>query len=686
MKNELCLFSLGSLLLLGSCIQEQGDLQLDVNDQSLRNLNIPDSFDYALSSMTEFDLSVSLLGGNPYSYAKFDIVTERPNLEGVSIYDLDLKTIASITLDAEGKYQEKLYIPVVYQNLYLVSKTGGIDPVIKLNRLANRFFLDYTPSLKNSRTSFENARTMSGSGLLGSWSTSGYPNYLTNSPIYVSAGLFARTQNVLREGQEVNGSQYRPDDNAYDIIIKTNDPSGNGVDVFVSFLYSFAAQRNSIGYYYWADGSPRSSSVRNNAVDRTRIIFPNTNAATSGLKAGETVRLVGPNPDGTFPDNYNIAFFLIKDAFNTTNGTIDYGNVINNQQNYGESERRFNDNLMDTRWMWMYDETDDVVVLGTEDLWPGAQRDYDDVVIFVSTPNENGLDLTGIPTTPTNVSVSGTDMVKHPSNNTFATVLFEDSWPALGDEDFNDVVIDYRYSALASETPVNDGNKYLSKIYIEAHINGADAAKNNGLGIMIPDVDPATVKSVTATRIDGSPSFNTVAGQTYSLEPGHTNDLVIILTENINSLFSGDCYNSDSEGCASGLNIEFNFTIEFDRMAMARKLSNFDGISPFLIIDGERGKEVHVAGRRPSVKANTSLFGTGEDNTIPGNNYFKSKETNIPWALDIPDRIPFPKNQTSIREAYTDFAVWAQSNGSVKTDWYTNTGARNLDKLHPRVN
>ena len=67
------------------------------------------------------------------------------------------------------------------------------------------------------------------------------------------------------------------------------------------------------------------------------------------------------------------------------------------------------------------------------------------------------------------------------------------------------------------------------------------------------------------------------------------------------------------------------------------KLCTFRYSHPFLLQNGDRSMEIHVAGEKPTLKANTAVFGTGEDNTslCTGKTYL-SKKKNLPWALSMP--------------------------------------------------
>jgi LruC domain-containing protein len=90
--------------------------------------------------------------------------------------------------------------------------------------------------------------------------------------------------------------------------------------------------------------------------------------------------------------------------------------------------------------------------------------------------------------------------------------------------------------------------------------------------------------------------------------------------------------------------------------------------NPFIIINQERGHELHLAGYEPSERADSKLFGTYDDNSKEGD-YYRTKN-NLPWALNIPAEIPNTIEKVDFVKAYSYFAEWAKSKGDFYSDWY----------------
>ncbi len=105
--------------------------------------------------------------------------------------------------------------------------------------------------------------------------------------------------------------------------------------------------------------------------------------------------------------------------------------------------------------------------------------------------------------------------------------------------------------------------------------------------------------------------------------------------------------------------------------------------NPFIIVNKERGKEVHLPFFKPTTLADYSLLGTGQDNSNISQNRYYLSENNIPWAINIPYKFSYPLEKEEITGAHLKFGEWAESNGTVFQDWYMdNSGYRNNSKIY----
>jgi len=107
--------------------------------------------------------------------------------------------------------------------------------------------------------------------------------------------------------------------------------------------------------------------------------------------------------------------------------------------------------------------------------------------------------------------------------------------------------------------------------------------------------------------------------------------------------------------------------------------------NPFIIVNHERGKEVHLINYPPTDLVNQSFFGTWEDNSNPSQGKYYRSLNGLPWAINITEPFEWPREKIEIGWAYFHFIEWAQSSGVTYPDWYKNyPGYRNNGNLyHP---
>jgi LruC domain-containing protein len=94
--------------------------------------------------------------------------------------------------------------------------------------------------------------------------------------------------------------------------------------------------------------------------------------------------------------------------------------------------------------------------------------------------------------------------------------------------------------------------------------------------------------------------------------------------------------------------------------------------NPFIFVNGDRAREVHLADFTPTSLANTSLLGSLADSSRPAEGRFYKSGNNMPWAINIALPFEYPQESRPINEAHTKFSTWAQSGGMTYKDWYKN--------------
>jgi LruC domain-containing protein len=265
----------------------------------------------------------------------------------------------------------------------------------------------------------------------------------------------------------------------------------------------------------------------------------------------------------------------------------------------------------------------------------------------------------------------------------FGSLAYEDLWPGKGDYDFNDLVVDYRF-----HTVTNAQNKVVNiKATFASKASGAYL--NNGFGFNLPDASGALVSGPINYHFIASGSklnenyinYNS----SYGTEHGQSKPTFIV-HDNFFKLMP-------NPGTGIGVNtiqeapfVAFDTTmITIVPTAPAFTMNDFsvNTWNPFIIVDLDRGHEVHLADYPVTDLADPGYFGMWEDNSNPATGRTYKTIQNLPWAIDVPSAFAWPKEKIDITQAYRKFAAWAESGGQLYPDWYTNEqGYRNDDLIY----
>jgi LruC domain-containing protein len=251
--------------------------------------------------------------------------------------------------------------------------------------------------------------------------------------------------------------------------------------------------------------------------------------------------------------------------------------------------------------------------------------------------------------------------VYYPNQTDWGTLAFEDLWPGKGDYDFNDLVLDYHFISV-----LNASNQ-LVEFYTDYSVRAVGASLKNGFGFMLGG-NPNNVASVTGTHL----TENFIHTNGNGTEQGQSNTVIILFDNSFRNIgSSGSTFINTKKEVAyvkpdtNQLHVLYAHPVSVNTTGMAP-------YNPFLIVGGDRGKEVHLAGQKPTDLVNNSYFGTYADATNPASGKYYQTENNLPWALDLPVSFAYPLEQVDILSAYNHFGQWAESGGTDYPDWYMN--------------
>ncbi len=261
-----------------------------------------------------------------------------------------------------------------------------------------------------------------------------------------------------------------------------------------------------------------------------------------------------------------------------------------------------------------------------------------------------------------------------PSKYGWGSLAFEDLWPSKGDFDYNDLVVSYRFIAIANAS--ND----IVELEARFNVRAIGASFKNGFGFSLP-IDPALITSVTGSHLEEG----IVNLDAKGLEAGQTQAVIIVFDNAFNELphVGGSFINTEdnvpvSEAEDIVINVTFENPISPDLLGSAP-------FNPFIFINGERGKELHLKDYAPTDLANTDYFGTVSDASVVAEEQYYKTSNHVPFAINIIHEFRYPREQRPINEGYNHFINWASSGGNSFKDWYKdNSGYRNTSKLFSR--
>ena len=511
---------------------------------------------------------------------------------------------------------------------------------------------------------------------MGTWNNLGVPNYLTTSDV-VTDSLLADINASLPEYLPLTQTHPQYLVNGAEANTLLNDSA----EVWITFVHEGAGYLNTLGYYtYHKDSVPASE----NDLDDLTIVFPNSSFVNSsgGLNSGDKVYL------GAFPPNTVIGYFLIARGFDASTATINTNRYIY----YSNSDLNPESNASDRKHMVMLnDQARGLLILGFEDLDRSksyCDNDFNDAVFYLTVTPLNSVQTTNIPEIDTPVD-SDNDGISdkfddypndpnkainnyYPAEGLYGTLIFEDLWPNRGDYDFNDLVLDYQFNQIA-----NAVNKIV-EIEASLVVRAIGAGYHNGFGFQM-DLFPSDVSSITGQDL----RYNYITLSSNGTESGQSKATIIPFDNAFNILPSpGGTFINTIVGQTYTPPDTQNLVITLTTPKSGVEVG-YPPYNPFLIANKIRGKEIHLPGYVPTALADTSIFGTGDDNTnLTIANYYKSNN-NLPWALDLPSSFVYPKEKTSIILGHLKFVPWAQSNGYSFADWYQDLpGYRDNTKLY----
>lgn len=229
--------------------------------------------------------------------------------------------------------------------------------------------------------------------------------------------------------------------------------------------------------------------------------------------------------------------------------------------------------------------------------------------------------------------------ITYPSSSTKASLIFEDLWPFKGDYDFNDTALDYSIAKIFNST-----NEVVG-IDFNYVVTSDGAGFVNSMGFEIEGLNPNNVASITGQILEGG-VFNlanngTELGQQHTVVALFDDHSILVNQENI---------------------VRITFVNPISDTSL-----DFAPFNPFLVANGEREKEIHLANYEPTTLGNSQPEVLGNNADIDGS---YTTENGLPWAINVIESFPLLLEKEPINTGYLYFEEWGLSGGENRKDWY----------------
>lgn len=668
MKNKIYLsITLMLSILFISCNKteiEKNTIELR-HIENLNELQSPPDFNYNVTRDVNFEIQLYAPDGNPVSGIPVQIK---------ELANDSYNKLFTLFTNKEGLAQGTFSLPNHIQQVVISPDYIGIpnDLIVPVNNNAvvlkfNRSGIPsgMIQSVKPEESTVRlGKKTTLNYKYLSTYNNNGVPSKLEKRDV-ITTGMLNFINNSLPERN--NLAQSHP--SYLENTVNTDIDITEKAEVWITFVHEGAGYRNSLCYYKYKTSSPPTSL---NQVDTCYVVFPNASYFNSGggLYSGDKVKL------GVFEPGTSIGFVCISNGWN--------GNAVGDGYFRLFSDKKLNDvsnASLSQHTVMLYDEVNKQFYFGCEDIKrdnSSCDNDFNDMVFYAKSNPIGAISVQNVPLAddgidtdkdgvsdiydafPNNIDLAYKNYF--PSAGNFGTLAFEDSWPGKGDYDFNDLVLGYQFEQWAG------ADNKIRMMKCKFAIRAIGANYYHGFGFQMNNAG-SEIGSVSGSSLkDGIISLN---GN--QLEAGQNKATIIAFDNDYKAVkrARGQMMNTV---LTQSFNVPDTITLQitFSKAVTSSEIGNAP-FNPFIFINGDRGKEVHLPGYTPTNKANKSYFRTYHDDTNPAKNKYYKTLTNLPYALNIPESLEYPLEGKAINQGYLKFVNWAQSGGSLFSDWYKNS-------------
>ena len=667
------------MFLLSSCSKDDNNNNTPAEVKSMNDMVVSPTFKYNTSQNVEVEITALDNMSNALKFIRFNVFNKFESEGG--------ELIASGATDINGILHLKTSLPTYYDSVVISTDFIGLVNEIKLPIIggkANYIFGGIQQKKKYYNDIIIPKSTNATIKYLGNYTSNGTPLYLATNDA-IDGNLLNDINAWLPERRPVPtyNPQYLAQSNETNVIINQL------AEVWVTFIHEGAGYMNVLGFYTYNKNNPPTNT---NQIDSIKIIFPNASLAGSGggLYSGNRIKI------GTFPANTGIGWVLFSNGWS--------GSVNANAQKY-YSDPEFNPETSASNrqhTVLLNDAGRGLFLCGFEDMnrnpASGSDNDFNDLIFYVKSNPVQAIAQNNVVQASNSLTDTDNDGISDlfddypndparafnnyfPSKDQFGTLAFEDLWPAKGDFDFNDVVVDYRFN------PITNAANNVVNIQAKFIVKATGAGYSDGFGFQIPILPFGAVQSVSGTHLTEQGFINTLAS---GVEANQSKATIIVFDnawKNFSNMsgtnpngFSGINTNIGGlTGIPDTLNVNVTLTQPINSAVIGLPPYN-----PFIIANKQRGKEIHLPDFPPTDLIDASLFGSNNDNSNPSTGRYYKTINNLPWGINISEKFNYPIEKIEIIQGHLKFASWAQSSGVLFKDWYKSiSGYRNSIYVYP---
>ncbi len=633
--------------------------------EGLNNIDVPEDFDYETTKSLHMDITVQNVDGSPAQNCIVTVFHGDPQDTLIEI----LRIGRGVT-NQSGRMLLDVNIPTYMTEVYITANVLGVPNqgyfTAETGSITHVFGPNTTMSVSSHRGPVN--KPQSGRNTwshdwqyLGTWDDDGVPDYLADYTITYSQDFYDGVGDVFQEYINLTGTH--PEYFGHDVENNLNFTCD--IDsVVVTFIHDGASYQNAIGFYPYPWNQPPPGITQ---LQPKLVIFPNASFTGQGgnLANGATVVLQREE----FNQNYSMGFFIVGDGWTDNPDMVGQGLWTNwSVDRYNPRDLR--------HFVLLHDSANEQFIVGIEDWKRNQHRsdsDFNDVIMVVK-PYPFCVDTTNIPnidlpsqggpdTDGDGVEDDYDDYPDDPDkafdNQYQSVVAFEDLWPSSGNYDMNDLVM------LCEINQITNGDNLVAFIEADFTIKAVGADYDNGFAIEIP-IAPSDILSFTGSDCNGT-VFNysdgqPEAGQEYAVIPvfDRTKDLI------------------EPEGNWAYINTEYGAPVQasptthivLEITPTSPEVLGAPPYNPFIVVNGDRTKEVHLAGYEPTTLADPNWFGQDDDTSSPATERYYKDSDNLPWAVVVPTDWQHMMAGEEITAGYLYFRTWAESGGTVYMDWY----------------